>query len=86
VGFAAETEPDPGALARVAEEKRTAKGADLIVANDVASPDSGFGVRTNRAVVAGAQGVTDLGLVTKDALARGLLDEIVKLLGSRATG
>ncbi|MGH2819686.1 MAG: bifunctional phosphopantothenoylcysteine decarboxylase/phosphopantothenate--cysteine ligase CoaBC [Actinomycetota bacterium] len=84
VGFAAETEPDPGALARLAADKRARKGADLIVANDVASSDSGFGVRTNRAVIAGPEGVTDLGLVTKDALATALIDEIVKLPAARS--
>ena len=83
IGFAAETEPDPEALARVALEKRRAKGADVIVANDVSSPDSGFEVPTNRAVFAGPEGVTDVGLVTKQALAAALLDEVAKLLAPR---
>lgn len=76
VGFAAETEPDPARLAEVALEKRASKGADLIVANDVSSPDSGFSVRTNRAVIAGPDGVRDVGLVTKEALAEAILDAI----------
>jgi phosphopantothenoylcysteine decarboxylase/phosphopantothenate--cysteine ligase len=80
VGFAAETESDPVALAVLAHEKRTSKGADLIVANDVSSPDSGFGVRTNRAVIAGPDGTTDLGLVTKEALAESILEEALQLL------
>ncbi|MDQ3941248.1 MAG: bifunctional phosphopantothenoylcysteine decarboxylase/phosphopantothenate--cysteine ligase CoaBC [Actinomycetota bacterium] len=80
VGFAAETEPDPNALAELAREKRASKGADLIVANDVSSPDSGFEVPTNRAVIAGPDGVTDVGLVTKRALAEALVDRIVTLL------
>ena len=80
VGFAAETESDPVALAVLAHEKRTSKGADLIVANDVSSPDSGFGVRTNRAVIAGPDGTTDLGLVTKEALAESILEEALPLL------
>ena len=79
VGFAAETEADPGALATLAETKRTAKGADLIVANDVGSTDSGFGATTNRAVIAGPDGTTDLGLVTKTGLADALLDRISEL-------
>jgi phosphopantothenoylcysteine decarboxylase/phosphopantothenate--cysteine ligase len=82
VGFAAETEPDPARLAEVAEEKRWAKGADLIVANDVSSPDSGFNVRTNRAVIAGPAGVQDLGLVSKDALAEAILDAVAPLLSA----
>jgi phosphopantothenoylcysteine decarboxylase/phosphopantothenate--cysteine ligase len=82
VGFAAETESDPDALARVAQAKRASKGADVIVANDVASSDSGFGTRTNRAVIATRQGVRDLGLVSKRALADALLDEVARILAA----
>ena len=80
VGFAAETEPDAAKLGEVAEAKRASKKADVIVANDVSSHDSGFGVPTNRAVIATAEGVHDVGLVTKKALASALVDEIVGLL------
>lgn len=81
IGFAAETQPDPAELAKLAEGKRASKGADVIVANDVGSPDSGFEVHTNRAVIAAADGITDVGLVTKKALARALVDKVVVLLG-----
>ena len=80
VGFAAETQPDPEALAELAMDKKESKGADLIVANDVSSPDSGFEVPTNRAVIAGPDGITDVGLVTKKDLAEALIDRITKLL------
>jgi phosphopantothenoylcysteine decarboxylase/phosphopantothenate--cysteine ligase len=80
VGFAAETESDPVRLAEVARAKLASKGADVIVANDVASSDSGFGVRTNRAVIATREGERDLGLVTKRALASALLGEVAELL------
>ena len=80
VGFAAETQPDPIRLAELAVSKRASKQADVIVANDVGSPDSGFEVHTNRAVIAAADGTTDVGLVTKHALARALVDKIVGLL------
>jgi phosphopantothenoylcysteine decarboxylase/phosphopantothenate--cysteine ligase len=76
VGFAAETEPDPARLGELAEAKRRAKGADLIVANDVSSPDSGFNVRTNRAVIAAPDSTRDLGLVSKQALAEAILDSV----------
>lgn len=76
VGFAAETEPDPKRLAEVAQDKRRSKGADMIVANDVSSPDSGFNVPTNRAVIADEASVLDVGLVSKKALARALIDRI----------
>jgi phosphopantothenoylcysteine decarboxylase / phosphopantothenate---cysteine ligase len=80
VGFAAETEPDAECLAELAESKRSSKGADLIVANDVSSHDSGFEVPTNRAVIATPRGVHDVGLVTKKDLARALIDEVAGLL------
>jgi phosphopantothenoylcysteine decarboxylase/phosphopantothenate--cysteine ligase len=80
IGFAAETEPDPKKLSELAELKRASKGADVIVANDVGSPDSGFEVHTNRAVIAAPDGLHDVGLVTKAALARALIDEVVELL------
>jgi phosphopantothenoylcysteine decarboxylase/phosphopantothenate--cysteine ligase len=81
VGFAAETEPDPAGLAELARAKLADKGADVIVANDVSSPDSGFEVPTNRAVIAHAGGeVIDLGLVTKAELARALVDDLVRRL------
>jgi phosphopantothenoylcysteine decarboxylase / phosphopantothenate---cysteine ligase len=86
VGFAAETEPDPARLAELAMGKRRSKGADLIVANDVSSPDSGFNVRTNRAVIAGPAGVEDLGLVSKDALAEAILDAVLPLLPGPGPG
>ncbi len=46
VGFAAET----GSLGR-AQGKLAAKGLDLMVANDVAEPGSGFGTDTNRVTI-----------------------------------
>jgi phosphopantothenoylcysteine decarboxylase/phosphopantothenate--cysteine ligase len=46
VGFAAET----GSLER-APEKAVRKGVDLLVANDVAEPGSGFGSETNRVTI-----------------------------------
>ena len=51
VGFAAET----GSLQR-AEEKLRRKGLDLLVANDVAEPGSGFGTDTNRVSILAADG------------------------------
>ncbi|MDP9233253.1 MAG: bifunctional phosphopantothenoylcysteine decarboxylase/phosphopantothenate--cysteine ligase CoaBC [Actinomycetota bacterium] len=84
IGFAAETEDDPARLAELALEKRASKGADVIVANDVQSSDSGFDVPTNRAVIAAPDGVTEVGLVTKEALAEALIDKVVSLLRHRA--
>ncbi len=76
VGFAAET----GSLDR-APEKLRKKGADLLVANDVSEPGSGFGTDTNRVVILGADGSRDeLPLLTKREVADRLLDRVVALL------
>jgi phosphopantothenoylcysteine decarboxylase/phosphopantothenate--cysteine ligase len=86
VGFAAETEADPSKLGALATKKRDSKKADVIVANDVGSNDSGFGARTNRAVIAGPDGITDVGLVTKAALAEALIEKVSELIERRRLG
>lgn len=82
VGFAAET----GSLER-APEKLRRKGADLLVANDVSEPGSGFGTDTNRVVILGADGSRDdLPLLTKREVADRLLDRVAAALDARALG
>jgi phosphopantothenoylcysteine decarboxylase/phosphopantothenate--cysteine ligase len=79
VGFAAET----GSLER-APDKLRRKGADLLVANDVSEPGSGFGTETNRVVILAADGSRDdLPLLTKREVADRLLDRVVALLDVR---
>jgi phosphopantothenoylcysteine decarboxylase/phosphopantothenate--cysteine ligase len=79
VGFAAET----GSLDRAADKLRR-KGVDLLVANDVASPGSGFGTDTNRVVILAADGSRDeLPLLTKREVADRLLDRIAVALDAR---
>jgi phosphopantothenoylcysteine decarboxylase / phosphopantothenate---cysteine ligase len=81
VGFAAET----GSLER-APEKLRRKGADLLVANDVSEPGSGFGTETNRVVILGADGSRDeLPLLSKRDVADRLLDRVASLLDDRTT-
>lgn len=82
VGFAAETERDVERLKALARSKLASKGADVIVANEVGRSHTGFGARTNQAVIATRDGVTALGLVTKDDLARALIDRVVDFLRS----
>lgn len=78
VGFAAETER----LEERAVAKARAKGADLIVANDVTRPGAGFDVDTNIAVFAYPDGrVNRLPLMEKSALAHRILDETATLAG-----
>ena len=80
VGFAAET----GSLER-APDKLRRKGADLLVANDVAEPGSGFGTDTNHVVILSADGARDdLPLLTKREVAERLLDRVADLLDARA--
>jgi phosphopantothenoylcysteine decarboxylase/phosphopantothenate--cysteine ligase len=79
VGFAAET----GSLER-AEEKLRRKGLDLLVANDVAEPGSGFGTETNRVSILSADGSReDLPLQSKRAVADRLLDRVALALDER---
>jgi phosphopantothenoylcysteine decarboxylase / phosphopantothenate---cysteine ligase len=81
VGFAAET----GSLER-APDKLRRKGADLLVANDVSEPGSGFGTETNRVVILGADGSReDLPLLSKREVADHLLDRVAALLDDRTT-
>jgi phosphopantothenoylcysteine decarboxylase/phosphopantothenate--cysteine ligase len=79
VGFAAETEH----LREHAAAKLRSKGADLMVANDVSAPDSGFEVDTNRAVLLGADGsIEELPLLSKDALAGVICDRLADRLAA----
>ena len=75
VGFAAET----GSLERV-PQKAARKGVDLLVANDVAEPGSGFGTDTNRVtiVVPGAD-PEPWPQLSKSEVADGLLDRVLAL-------
>ncbi len=76
VGFAAETE----ALLENARKKLFSKGLDLIVANDVTQEGAGFDVETNIAQLIDSTGrITPLPKMSKEALARYILEEIVRL-------
>jgi phosphopantothenoylcysteine decarboxylase/phosphopantothenate--cysteine ligase len=81
VGFAAET----GDLLAKARAKRERKGADLIVANDVSQPGSGFDVDTNAVTIIGADGEQVLPLQSKSRVAEAILDRVERLLVSRAS-
>jgi phosphopantothenoylcysteine decarboxylase / phosphopantothenate---cysteine ligase len=79
VGFAAET----GSLDRAADKLRR-KGVDLLVANDVAEPGSGFGTETNRVSILDADGGRDdLPLLSKREVAERLLDRLARALDDR---
>jgi phosphopantothenoylcysteine decarboxylase/phosphopantothenate--cysteine ligase len=78
VGFAAETSGDPVAEGR---RKLTEKNLDLMVANVVGVPGSGFGSETNRAAILAARG-DDVPLRpwTKAELAAAVWDRVAALL------
>jgi phosphopantothenoylcysteine decarboxylase / phosphopantothenate---cysteine ligase len=76
VGFAAETDD----LVRNAGDKLKKKHLDLIVANRIGSPDTGFASETNMAVLMGRGGkVTELPRMPKTELAGRIMDAIVEL-------
>ena len=78
VGFAAETSD----VERAGRSKLTSKGADVLVANEVGRPGTGFGSTTNHAAILDASG-DDVGLRewTKAELAKAIVDRIAARLG-----
>jgi len=76
VGFAAETSD---LIARAAA-KRTRKGVDLIVANDVSDESIGFDVDANAVSIIGASGVVDVPRQSKARVASVILDQVAPLL------
>ena len=76
VGFAAETDH----LISSARAKLKAKRLDLIVANDVSQPGSGFDSDSNTVTILGRNGLErSLPLMKKTAVAEEILNEVVKL-------
>lgn len=80
VGFAAETDN----LLPHAEEKLKKKNLDLLLANQIGVPESGFGTPSLRAYLLNSSGVTaDLGLVPKETVAERIFDQVTELLKKR---
>lgn len=83
VGFAAET----GNLVAEAERKLKEKNLDLIVANEVNQPDSGFAVDTNEVtLVAPEEAPRKLPLLTKEEVAERILDWVAPRLAGKQKG
>ena len=82
VGFAAETasgESAEGDLRSYAHQKLKTKGADLIVANDVAAPGVGFAHDTNAVLIVGADGYeAEIPLASKAEIATAVVDAIAR--------
>lgn len=79
VGFAAETQ----LVEENAKKKLKKKNLDFIVANDVTKAGAGFDVDTNVASFLDRDGVCDLPLMSKDALADKILDKALSILLSK---
>lgn len=75
VGFAAETEDVIGN----AEKKLSSKKCDLVVANDVSEPGSGFAVDTNRVTLVDTSGAIEVPAGTKAEVAHRILDHVVAM-------
>jgi phosphopantothenoylcysteine decarboxylase/phosphopantothenate--cysteine ligase len=84
VGFAAETAEVPGGLEAEGRRKLEAKGADLLVVNEVGRPGTGFGSATDRAAILDTAGEdTPLEEWTKRDLARAICDRLAARLAKR---
>lgn len=80
VGFAAETQD----LLSNAQAKLEAKHLDLIVANDLTRPDSGFGVDTNAVIMIEKGGaVSELPVMSKERVATEILNRVAARLARR---
>jgi phosphopantothenoylcysteine decarboxylase/phosphopantothenate--cysteine ligase len=80
VGFAAETEDVIGN----AEKKLVTKKVDLVVANDVSEPGSGFAVDTNRVTLVDTSGAIEVPAGTKSEVAHRILDHVVAMRAAAA--
>jgi phosphopantothenoylcysteine decarboxylase/phosphopantothenate--cysteine ligase len=80
VGFAAESEN----VVENARRKLVGKKVDLIAANDITAPDSGFAVDTNRVTLIARKGkVENLPLMSKREVADKILDKVVGMMGNK---
>ena len=81
IGFAAETHD----LHDHARGKLDRKGIDLIVANDVSQPGVGFDTSTNAVSMISRDGIEQVTLQSKTAVAARILDRVEQLVVSRRT-
>jgi len=77
-GFAMETKD----LLENATKKLTGKNADMIVANNLKVEGAGFGTDTNVVTLIKKDEVKELPLLSKDDVAKAILDEMIGLMHS----
>jgi len=80
VGFALES----ANLVESAREKLRRKGQDLVVGNLISAEHNPFGADENQVTIVSRDSVEELPLLPKEAVARHLIDEIVRRLGRTA--
>lgn len=74
-GFSMETEE----LIENSRKKLISKNCDIIAANSLRESGAGFGTDTNRITLITREGIRPLELMSKDAAAHALLDEILRI-------
>lgn len=79
VGFKAESRDPVGSAREMLRNKRL----DLVVANDITAPDSGFASDTNEVALVDRSGVETLPLLPKYDVAQRVLDRVARLLLGR---
>lgn len=81
VVFAAEATLDKARLLESAREKKKRYDADLVIANAVGYPGTGFRSEASLALMLGDEGPIDLGRIHKEVLARLIFDEARARIG-----
>jgi phosphopantothenoylcysteine decarboxylase / phosphopantothenate---cysteine ligase len=79
VGFAAESHD----VVTHARQKLERKNVDLIVANDISAPGAGFDASTNAVTLVTRDGLEEVPLQQKTAVAARILDRVEAMLASR---
>ncbi len=79
VGFSMETEN----LLENSRKKLLMKNADMIVANSIASENTGFGVDTNKAVLITKTGEHETELMSKEDLAKVILEKAAEIYNAK---
>ncbi len=78
-GFSMETEE----LIENSRKKLISKNCDIIAANSLRESGAGFGTDTNRITLITREGIRPLELMSKDAAAHALLDEILRIKSAK---
>ena len=78
-GFSMETQD----MVENSRAKLIKKHVDLIVANNLKTPGSGFGTDTNVVTLIDSSGVKELPIMSKEDVASAVLDRIIEIRGEK---